>query len=560
MTSLRIIHIYFHTPLHTHAKLTKTVSVHPCKHNYIFTKKPHKKLYSVNIYYIFYSKMLTIENNKICDFYEKNPQFNIESINLLFIDVLEKNNGGVEFNYEMCREKMQIRELGDALSKLKTYNFEYNKWFVDKLISIKTSYFCELKSHFTEEIEEKTRLSNIKSSNSKMISSIEKHMGHLKTANYCNSILREFKKLMDGNVEYLANATQEILLDFFNNYEQNIISLCVSFEQIWRELIEQKEKDVVSFSAVGEDSFSRILFQINEMIQYFSFWMIERKSEFEDLLLKNYSVGEISRETDNTYILYRQNKPNIYIECRGGGDADASIQTRNLTIEETRNFLQKTSKLNINGILISQWTDINGKSDFQIEIVNSRVLVYIHKMENNEDKIKMAVEIIDSIQAKIGEFQMVNNGSGGENRMFIPKEILDDINREYQSFILQKETLLSFVRESNKKMLGQIEDIKFLSLDKYLSTRYISSKKQGYTCDLCHNFNVPTLKGLAAHKRGCCRKLGIVSHPAGARSNKNSSSSVNKCIQENAEEMISLKKIDSTINANVSFCESDICF
>lgn len=502
--------------------------------------------------------MLTIKNSKICDFYEKNPQFEIESINLMFIDLLEKNKCGLEsLNCVFSREKMQVRELGEALNKLKTYNFEYNKWFVGQLISIKTAYFAELKSYFGE-MEEKTRLVNIKQANNKMISSIEKHMGHLKTANYCNSVLREFKKLMDGNVEYLVNATAEILLDFFNNYEQNLVSLCVSFEQIWRELIDQKEKDVVAFCGVGDDSFSRILFQINEMVQYFSFWMVERKPEFEDILLKHYSVGEISRETDSTYILYRQNKPNIYIECKGcgggdGGDCDA--KTTNVSIEETRGFAEKTSQQHINGILISQWTAINGKSDFQIEIVNSRVLVYIHKMENSENKMKMAVEIIDGIQAKMGEFQSVFGGGGagsaGENKMFIPKEVLDDINREYQAFILQKETLISFVRETNKKLMGQIDDIKFLSLDKYLSTRYVSSKKQGYTCDLCHTFNVSTLKGLAAHKRGCCRKLGIV---AGNQGSSAATTSSCKIVYKPQEKNVAEK------NTSVTSCESAICF
>lgn len=524
--------------------------------------------------------MLTIKNSKICDFYEKNPQFNVESMNLFFIDLLEKNKCGVDSlncvnGVVLSREKMQMSELGEALNKLKTYNFEYNKWFIDQLISIKTAYFCELKSYFVDEFEEKNRLGSIKHANLKMVNSIEKHMGHLKTANYCNSILREFKKLMDANVEYLVNATAEILSDFCNNYEQNLISLCVSFEQIWRDLIDQKEKDVISFCGVGDDSFSRILFQINEMVQYFSLWTMERKTEFEDLLLKNYSVGEISRETDSTYILYRQNKPNIYIECHGGGGGEADANTRNLTVDETRKFADKTSQQNINGILISQWTSINGKSDFQIEIVNSRVLVYIHKMENSEDKMKMAVEIIDGIQSKIGEFQSISGiGNTSEHKMFIPKEILDDINREYQSFILQKETLLSFMRETNKKMIGQIDDIRFLSLDKYLSTRYISSKKQGYTCDLCHTFNVPTLKGLAAHKRGCCRKLGIVS--ASASSSSKPIISVNAGIldiggSEEVEinDIVKKKPYDEKIyrenrennkTTNVANCESAICF
>jgi len=93
----------------------------------------------------------------------------------------------------------------------------------------------------------------------------------------------------------------------------------------------------------------------------------------------------------------------------------------------------------------------------------------------------------------------------------IPKDILDEINRDYQSFITQKEFLLSTLKESHKKLIGQIDDMRFVALDKYLSTRYSCCKKQGYICNLCNSFTVSTLKGLAAHKRGCNRKLSGVS-------------------------------------------------
>jgi hypothetical protein len=61
-------------------------------------------------------------------------------------------------------------------------------------------------------------------------------------------------------------------------------------------------------------------------------------------------------------------------------------------------------------------------------------------------------------------------------------------------------------------MVSQVSDIAFPALDKYLSSRYSSFKKQGFLCDICGVFNVPTLKGLAAHKRGCNRKNHAGTH------------------------------------------------
>ena len=67
--------------------------------------------------------------------------------------------------------------------------------------------------------------------------------------------------------------------------------------------------------------------------------------------------------------------------------------------------------------------------------------------------------------------------------------------------------IISGFKEQQKNLLAKLDDMRFSVLDKYLSTRYSSCKKQGYNCELCNNFNVETLKGLAAHKRGCARKM-----------------------------------------------------
>lgn len=131
--------------------------------------------------------------------------------------------------------------------------------------------------------------------------------------------------------------------------------------------------------------------------------------------------------------------------------------------------------------------------------------MYIHCAQYSADKIQLAVDMIDSVYAKLGEII-----TSPEYRESIPKETLDDINREYQHFIVQKETFAQLVKDTHRKMTAQLDDFRFPALDRFLCTRYSSCKKQGYTCDLCSSFNVGTLKGLAAHKRGCQRKMGVV--------------------------------------------------
>jgi hypothetical protein len=171
-----------------------------------------------------------------------------------------------------------------------------------------------------------------------------------------------------------------------------------------------------------------------------------------------------------------------------------------------KQFVKRSIDKNTNSILISQYTGITSKPNYHIEIHNNIVVIYLHKLLNSPETLQKATDMIDAISNKLTEFCSLS-----DNKYSIPKDILDEVNREYQQFILQKETIMTGFKDQQKRLLSQLDDMRFGTLDKYLSTRYSSCKKQGYNCDMCNNFNVGTLKGLAAHKRGCARKIGNIS-------------------------------------------------
>jgi len=117
-------------------------------------------------------------------------------------------------------------------------------------------------------------------------------------------------------------------------------------------------------------------------------------------------------------------------------------------------------------------------------------------------KIETAVDIIDQLSSKIRQFKHQT-----EEDCIIPKDMLDTINNEYQLFLSQKNAVVDVFKESQKKVLSQIDEIRFPTLDKYLATKYSAPiQKPGLKCDLCKSFSANNLKALAAHKRGCIRK------------------------------------------------------
>ena len=88
----------------------------------------------------------------------------------------------------------------------------------------------------------------------------------------------------------------------------------------------------------------------------------------------------------------------------------------------------------------------------------------------------------------------------------ISKQILDNINEEFKIFLDQRDGLVQFVKDYQKKLVAQIDDLKFPNLEKYLEPKYALIKTRGFVCDICNNYTANTKQSLAAHKRGCSRK------------------------------------------------------
>jgi len=220
--------------------------------------------------------------------------------------------------------------------------------------------------------------------------------------------------------------------------------------------------------------------------------------QMNNIFNKMYSTAEFvcqeSVEPSVRFSMKRYMKPMILFEC-------IDIEG-NINMDRIADFYKWVEEKNCHSVFISQSSGFSSKPNYFIEYYRGNVIVFVHNAGYNTDKIKIAVDIIDSISGKLKE---LNNSGRDENS--IPKTVLDEINKEYQLFISQKEALINLYKDCQKKVLSQIDEIRFPSLDKYLSTKYTNTvQKPGFKCDMCKSFNANNLKALAAHKRGCARK------------------------------------------------------
>jgi hypothetical protein len=192
------------------------------------------------------------------------------------------------------------------------------------------------------------------------------------------------------------------------------------------------------------------------------------------------------------YIITAPNSTKLFIENK--------ILDQNVS-EIVVDMFKKSCQTNYaNGILMSQNTGIIGKDDFEIEIIGTNVIVYLHIVNYDECKIHLAINMLNRVHEEVLSANTNSNNT-------ISDATLNEIKIEYQKFINNKEELQIYIKNTHSAIVNKLENIKLSNMGEYLSTKFAQiDKPKLYTCNFCDFYTSNTLKGMAAHKRGCKKK------------------------------------------------------
>lgn len=220
------------------------------------------------------------------------------------------------------------------------------------------------------------------------------------------------------------------------------------------------------------------------------------ENKIENILNKLNPTKEIIANVDIDipcdFIIKNVKEPDLYIENR-------IIQT-NISIPVIHFFREICKTNKANGILMSQHSGIIGKTNFEIEFIGVNIILYIGNVEYNEELIKIAQDIIFNISIT---FQSLNNMYDST----ISDDSLNTIKTEYQSFISYKENLYNFISTTHSQIINKLNKLNLINTGVFLSSKFtqIDTPKQ-HICSLCNTYSSNSLKGIAAHKRGCIKK------------------------------------------------------
>jgi hypothetical protein len=197
-----------------------------------------------------------------------------------------------------------------------------------------------------------------------------------------------------------------------------------------------------------------------------------------------------SQKESGDIMIHRKDRQKILVENK-------CYESKTVGSDQVKKFIHDVDTQNCSGLFLSQEGGIVNKNNFEINIHNRNVLLYIHDVNYDQDIIKIAIDIIDSFKSKLDEITTTYDYS-------ISKDTLDDINNEYQVFVDQKLIQLKMIKEFSQKITKSIEDLQLPILDKLLSSKYgfLSSK---CFCEKC-GYVAKNQHALSCHKRGSCGK------------------------------------------------------
>ena len=460
------------------------------------------------------SDNIIIKDKTIIAFYNDNPNLNIVDINLIFIDILKKlstnlnetltntiNHKILSTLTDLSKDVLNFKQ--DVSSKLQDTKKEYIdniKLILDNTTMSANDKIQNILDKNNETIVNKTTsIINevIPKNNEKIFTLIDNSIKTLhESINHDTNILIENINKDDKSITEFVNNIDTKFNNMINNLQQPIFTFIQSSEERTNNNVQQIRDKIISQQVSQETLNNGMQEFLNKYKHNSSSKGNVSEQELYSILQIIFPCDEIidcSTETATCdYKVNRLNntRPTILFENKD--------YSRSVTTEEIKKFERDLSLQKQHGIFISQKSNITFKEPFQIDIINNVIHIYIPNAEYNIDKIKIAVEIIDSLSSKIS-----NINQSQTETININKEDLDELIEAFNDFNTQKLSLIESVKTNNKLILDKIEAMQLNTVKKILNKNGFFHTDEDFRCKHCTTFIGKNKASLGAHIRNC---------------------------------------------------------
>ena len=386
--------------------------------------------------------LLSINNKKIFEFYDKYKTLDFETVNLSMIELFEKINTNPSLDNIMAGQLLQ------------------NMSDLDKKINYLKDIVCS-------DLQQIISVNN----NEKIAPMLKEYMQsfHDKTKIMFNETIPKNNDVLTNTIALSEHRLKENLseikhISVINQDKQQKLSTDVNS-------LLNKMENTPGKGKISENSLGSIL----------------------NLIFPNAEVNNVANTKESAdYILIRQGLNDIRFENKNFG--------KNVPTKEVNKFKRDMEVNNSSGIMLTQNFGISSKDNFEIEIVNNNVYVYLHNVQYDADKIKTAVSIIDHMKKEMTNKEVVKEIS-------MDKTIFAKINADFIKLIEQRDAIIISIKKYNEKLISEVREIEFPSLSDFLAINNGSTESKKFTCKYCgktpkkNNF-----RGLETHQRTCKEK------------------------------------------------------
>lgn len=462
---------------------------------------------------------ICIKDKKVYEFYKNNPQIDPTLMNIILVDLMEQLVENMDDTFNNTIQSKIMRSIDSLSSEVNTITTTLSKTNEDfcNLLNEKLSYTQkiltdDMKSQMsTMHLENNTNIKEyfqeqclllINNSNNTIENIIPK--ANQQFYNDLQKCFGDFKYEIFQSTSQASSNTQENFHKLGSLYNEKSSSFIQNIQQ----LISSSESRIQdNLIALQNDSRRE---QLQDQLQSFlgKYNNSTYKGQFgenqlEITLCKLYPSAEVNNTTGMTaacdFHLKRNKKPLILIETKS--------YEKNVTLGEVQKFIRDIENQKQHGIFLSQNSGITTKQNFQIDFIGSQIAIYIHNVDYSPQLIKLAIDIIDNLHPKL---ELITSNKIEENEdIQIDKEVLNNINKEYQAFIKEKVSMIDLCKTFNKEILSKLENMAFPKLDLVLKPHFsniITLNENILVCDVCNKFEASNTRSLSRHKVSCIKK------------------------------------------------------
>ena len=460
-------------------------------------------------------EQIVVKDQTIIAFYKDNPNLNFISMNHIFIDILKNLSTNLNETLTSTINHKILSTLTDLSKDIAGFKQDVST----KLHETKKEYI------------ENVRLileNNTMNANEKIQNILEKNNESIlsKTTSVINEVVPKhndkFFGLIDISIRTLydsINADTNRLIENINKDDKNISEFVNNIDTKFNNMITGLQQPIFSFIQSSEERTTNNVQQIrdklvaqqmsqdnlnNDMHEFLNKYKHNSSSKGNVSESELYSILQVIFPSDEIidcsnesatcdYKVNRlnQSRPSILFENKD--------YSRSVTTEEIKKFERDLKQQRLHGIFISHKSNITYKEPFQIDIIDNLIHVYLPNTDYSVEKIRIAVEIIDSLATKLNYLKF----SQSETTINITKEDIDELIEVFNEFNTQKISLVDAIKTSNKLILDKIENMQLNSVKKILNKNGFFQMEDDFKCKHCNTFAGKNKASLGAHIRNC---------------------------------------------------------